>query len=138
MNRRLIEERFPLKEINEICKKEKRDRFKTITTVHHWWARRPLTASRATIFASLINYSQKKSINSSNFELIKKISQDENFDYPYNFSLFDDCIGLGNTDDINTTNCMLNTFLPKRYAFWLRNTLFNHIRNILGEEIEIL
>jgi putative DNA methylase len=90
MNRRLIEERFPLKEINEICKKEKRDRFKTITTVHHWWARRPLTASRATIFASLINYSQKKSINSSNFELIKKISQDENFDYPYNFSLFDD------------------------------------------------
>ena len=59
MNRRLIEERFPLKEINEICKKEKRDRFKTITTVHHWWARRPLTASRATIFASLINYSQK-------------------------------------------------------------------------------
>jgi hypothetical protein len=54
------------------------------------------------------------------------------------FSLFDDCIGLGNTDDINTTNCMLNTFLPKRYAFWLRNTLFNHIRNILGEDIIIL
>jgi hypothetical protein len=54
-----------------------------------------------------------------------------------NFSLFDDCVGIGDGDGVSD-NCMLNTFLPKRYAFWLRNTLFNHIRNILGEEIEIL
>jgi hypothetical protein len=57
-----------------------------------------------------------------------------------NFSLFDDCIGIGYTKNTNNIvkNTMTNQYLPKRYAFWLRNTLFNHIRHILGEEIKML
>lgn len=55
MERRFIEENFPVKEISEESSKEKSGaRHGHISTLHIWWARRPLAASRATIFASLI------------------------------------------------------------------------------------
>lgn len=44
-------------------------------------------------------------------------------------------ISLFDNDNYDTIE---NNFLPKRYAFWLRNTLFNHIKILLGEEIKIL
>ena len=54
MERRFIEEHFPVKEISKESSKEKSIRHGHISTFHLWWARRPLAASRATIFASLI------------------------------------------------------------------------------------
>src|SRR2546426_11898952 len=52
--RRFIEETFPVSEISDESAKEKSVRQGHISTLHIWWARRPLASSRATNFASLI------------------------------------------------------------------------------------
>lgn len=49
-----IEEIFPIKEVSKISAKEKNIRQGHISTLHIWWARRPLASSRATAYASLI------------------------------------------------------------------------------------
>ena len=53
-DRRLIEDSLPLAEISEFSAKEKYIRHGHISTLHIWWARRPLAAARAAIFASLL------------------------------------------------------------------------------------
>ena len=55
MDRRLIEETFPIKEVSEESTREKNIRQGNISTLHIWWARRPTPASRSTIFSSLIS-----------------------------------------------------------------------------------
>jgi len=52
--KRLIETILPIKEISLQSRKEKSMRHGHISTLHIWWARRPLAACRAVIFASLI------------------------------------------------------------------------------------
>ncbi len=52
--RMFIEEHFPVKEVGKESSREKSIRHGHISTLHLWWARRPLAASRATIYASLI------------------------------------------------------------------------------------
>lgn len=58
MKRRLIGETFPVKKISEESAREKSIRHGHISTLHLWWARRPLASSRATIYASLIDLPQ--------------------------------------------------------------------------------
>ncbi|MDO9130861.1 MAG: DUF1156 domain-containing protein, partial [Anaerolineales bacterium] len=53
-DRRFIEESFPVKEVGEASSREKSIRHGHISTLHIWWARRPLAASRATAYAALI------------------------------------------------------------------------------------
>ena len=55
MKRRLIGEIFPVREISEESAREKSIRHGHISTLHLWWARRPLASSRATIYASLVD-----------------------------------------------------------------------------------
>jgi adenine-specific DNA methylase len=52
--KRLIEVSLPLQIISEQSAREKSIRHGHISTLHIWWARRPLAAMRAAIFASLI------------------------------------------------------------------------------------
>jgi len=52
--RRFIEETFPVKEVSEHSVREKNIRHGHISTLHVWWARLPLAASRATAYAALI------------------------------------------------------------------------------------
>lgn len=54
MLKRLIEVALPLKEVSEESAREKSIRHGHISTLHIWWARRPLAACRAAVFASLI------------------------------------------------------------------------------------
>jgi adenine-specific DNA methylase len=54
MLKRLIEVALPLKEVSEQSAREKSIRHGHISTLHIWWARRPLAACRAAMFASLI------------------------------------------------------------------------------------
>jgi adenine-specific DNA methylase len=54
MLKRLIEVALPLKEVSEHSAREKLTRHGNISTLHIWWARRPLAACRAVVFASLI------------------------------------------------------------------------------------
>ena len=51
--KRLIEESFPVKEVSAESAHEKNIRRGHISTLHIWWARRPLASSRATAYASL-------------------------------------------------------------------------------------
>ncbi|MDW8186323.1 MAG: DUF1156 domain-containing protein [Anaerolineae bacterium] len=54
MARALIEVAFPLREVSEESVREKNIRHGHISTLHIWWARRPLAASRATALAALL------------------------------------------------------------------------------------
>src|SRR6202046_461187 len=53
--RRLIEVALPLDAINKASAREKSIRHGHPSTLHLWWARRPLAAARAVIFAQLVN-----------------------------------------------------------------------------------
>jgi len=53
-NKRFIEETFPVKEASIESAREKNIRHGHISTLHIWWARRPLASSRATNYAALI------------------------------------------------------------------------------------
>ncbi len=53
--KKLIEVALPLDDINEACAREKSIRHGHPSTLHLWWARRPLAAARAVIFAQLVN-----------------------------------------------------------------------------------
>jgi putative DNA methylase len=53
--RKLIEVALPLDKINEAAAREKSIRHGHPSTLHLWWARRPLAAARAVIFAQLVN-----------------------------------------------------------------------------------
>ena len=52
--RRLIEEALPLAAVNAASAREKSIRHGNISTMHLWWARRPLSMSRAVVFATLL------------------------------------------------------------------------------------
>lgn len=54
IKRSFIEETFPVKEVSEKSAREKNIRHGHISTLHIWWARRPLASSRATAYAALI------------------------------------------------------------------------------------
>jgi len=85
--RRFIEESFPVKEVSQISAKEKNP----LAAAHVWWARRPLSASRTTIYAALVLESKdvddlnarrnfivelSKLGNSNNRELLDKARKD--------------------------------------------------------------
>ncbi len=53
--RKLIEVALPLDAINTAAAREKSIRHGHPSTLHLWWARRPLAAARAVIFAQLVN-----------------------------------------------------------------------------------
>lgn len=53
--RKLIEVDLPLAEINRESSREKSIRHGHPSTLHLWWARRPLAACRAVLFASLVD-----------------------------------------------------------------------------------
>lgn len=90
--KKLIEVALPLKEINEACVREKSIRHGHPSTLHLYWARRPLAAARAVLFAQLVNdpgwdeelkigYKRKADANKERerlFEIIRKLVRWEN------------------------------------------------------------
>src|SRR5690606_5256316 len=55
MRKKLIEVALPLAAINVASAREKSIRHGHPSTLHLWWARRPLAACRAVLFASLVD-----------------------------------------------------------------------------------
>jgi putative DNA methylase len=53
--KKLIEVALPLEAINEASARENPSGTANPSTLHLWWARRPLAACRAVIFASLVD-----------------------------------------------------------------------------------
>jgi adenine-specific DNA methylase len=76
--KRLIEVDFPLKEVSEESVREKNIRHGHISTLHIWWARRPLAASRATTYAALIPAPNDPDKLKEKLNFIAKLSKWEN------------------------------------------------------------
>ncbi|MCL6630194.1 MAG: DUF1156 domain-containing protein, partial [Armatimonadetes bacterium] len=71
-SKRLIEVDFPIRKVSEESVREKNIRHGHISTLHIWWARRPLAASRATALAALLPDDPKR--NEYLLDLVKDIS----------------------------------------------------------------
>src|SRR3990172_7633752 len=57
-NKRLIEDYLPIEAISAEASREKSVRKGHISTLHLWWARRPLVACRAAVYGALVPASQ--------------------------------------------------------------------------------
>ncbi len=57
-DRRLIEDYLPIEAISAEASREKSVRKGHISTLHLWWARRPLVACRAAVYGALVPASQ--------------------------------------------------------------------------------
>ena len=55
IRKKLIEVALPLDDINKACAREKSIRHGHPSTLHLWWARRPLAAARSVIFAQMVD-----------------------------------------------------------------------------------
>lgn len=88
--RKFLEDSFPIKEISKESAKEKMIRHGHISTLHMWWARRPLSASRTINYAALISTRSYEKMdettnllielskwkNSQNYALLKRARAD--------------------------------------------------------------
>ena len=82
MKRAFIEHDFPVKEVSEHSAREKSIRHGHISTLHIWWARRPLAASRATIYASLVPEPKDEKEREERCNFIAELSKWENSNNP--------------------------------------------------------
>jgi len=73
-DKRLIEVEMPLEKISEESRREKNIRHGNPSTMHLWWARRPLSASRAAAYASLIEDPDEQSEREEQLEFIEELS----------------------------------------------------------------
>ncbi len=72
-NKRLIEDFLPIKEISKESVREKSIRQGHISTLHLWWARRPLVACRAAVYASLVPAPKEKNGRGPKSAFIQKL-----------------------------------------------------------------
>ncbi len=77
MKKALIEKTFPLRDVSEESAREKNIKSGHISTLHIWWARKPLASSRATIYASLVGAGDELE-EIKRREFIKKLCKWEN------------------------------------------------------------
>ena len=78
MSRRIIEEEFPVQEVSVESAKEKNIRHGHISTLHTWWARRPLSSSRAIAYAAFMPQQSSATIQQEKREFIIQLSKWEN------------------------------------------------------------
>jgi len=78
MSNSLLETAFPIKSVSEQSVREKNIRHGHISTLHIWWARRPLAASRATIYAALTPDPKTKEEQAERLEFIGELCKWEN------------------------------------------------------------
>ncbi|HOL49575.1 MAG TPA: DUF1156 domain-containing protein, partial [bacterium] len=73
-----IESDFPVKEVSKESAKEKNIRHGHISTLHIWWARRPLASSRASIYAALTPEPKDEEERLKRAQFISNLSKWEN------------------------------------------------------------
>ena len=90
--KKLIEVALPLDDINREASREKSIRHGHPSTLHLWWARRPLAACRAVLFASLVDdpssrddltEAEQERERERLFNLIRELVKWENIDNEY-------------------------------------------------------
>src|SRR5579872_4034053 len=75
--RKLIEVALPLEAINREAAREKSIRHGHPSTLHLWWARRPLAACRAVLFASLIDDPDQEGVPQALLDRIDRLPRPE-------------------------------------------------------------
>ncbi len=78
MKNSFIEADFPVKEVSEESAREKNIRHGHISTLHIWWARRPLASSRASIYAALTPAPKDEAERIKKAKFIHELSKWEN------------------------------------------------------------
>ena len=73
-----IESDFPVKGVSEESAREKNIRHGQISTLHIWWARRPLASSRASIYAALTPEPKNEEERLKRAQFISNLSKWEN------------------------------------------------------------
>ncbi len=73
-----IEFDFPVKEVSEESAREKNIRHGHISTLHIWWARRPLASSRASVYAALTPEPKDEEERLKKAQFIHNLSKWEN------------------------------------------------------------
>jgi len=91
-NKKLIEVALPLEKINAESAREKSIRFGHPSTLHLWWARRPLAAARAVLWSSLVD---DPSSNPERFPT----EEDQNKERQRLFKLLEDLVVWENSND---------------------------------------
>ena len=81
-DKRFIEDFFPVREVSIEGAREKNIRHGHISTLHIWWARRPLATSRATAYAALIPAEEDKVKRDRIRDFIVSFSKWENSNDP--------------------------------------------------------
>ena len=81
--KRFIEASFPVKEVSEESAREKNIRHGHISTLHIWWARKPLAASRAVVYAALTPEPKSEQERLARANFIHELSKWENSLEPY-------------------------------------------------------
>lgn len=76
--KKLIEVALPLEAINKASAREKSIRHGHPSTLHLWWARRPLATARAVIFAQMVDDPGNDEDRKKLFELIEELVKWEN------------------------------------------------------------
>src|SRR5262245_51347020 len=76
--KKLIEVALPLDAINAASAREKSIRHGHPSTLHPWWARRPLAAARAVIFAQMVDDPGEETERQRLFRLIEQLVLWEN------------------------------------------------------------
>jgi len=77
-NKSFIESDFPVKEVSEESAREKNIRHGHISTLHIWWARKPLASSRASIYAALTPEPKDEEERLKRAQFIHNLSKWEN------------------------------------------------------------
>src|SRR5258708_12383539 len=76
-DRRLIEDLIPIREISAEASREKSLRHGNISTLHLWWARRPIVAARAAVYGALVPAPADAAERYKYMERIKKLCKRE-------------------------------------------------------------
>lgn len=72
-DRRLIEDLIPIREISAEASREKSLRQGNISTLHLWWARRPVVAARAAVYSALVPAPNNDSERKAAIERMRKL-----------------------------------------------------------------
>lgn len=82
MQKKFIEKTFPISKVSQESAREKNIRHGHISTLHIWWARRPLASSRTTIYASLIPAAKDELEEVEKSKFIEELAKWENTQNP--------------------------------------------------------
>jgi putative DNA methylase len=85
--KKLIEVALPLEAINAESSREKSIRHGHPSTLHLWWARRPLAAARAVIFSSLIDDPDQEGVPQALLERIDTLPIEEKYNLGENAAI---------------------------------------------------